>query len=140
MRNLFKYAKAYGGADPQLTDGDVFRIEVSLKAVQVVQAGTGKTVVTTEETGATTEERVGATEEVGGTTEETTAKRQVYAEKMSEYILNLIRVKPLITAKELAQRCSMTEDGMFWTMKQLKAKGMIRRVGPTKGGHWEVVE
>ena len=162
VRNLFKYAKAYGGADPQLTDGDVFRIEVSLKAVQVVQAGTGKTVVTTEETGATTEEthvttekttkkvsrttkktteeKVGTTEEVGGTTEETTVKRQAHAEKTPEYILNLIRVTPLITAKELAQRCGMTEDGMFWTMKQLKAKGMIRRVGPTKGGHWEVVE
>ena len=35
VRNLFKYAKAYGGADPQLTDGDIFRIEVSLKSLEV---------------------------------------------------------------------------------------------------------
>lgn len=35
MRNLFKYSKAYGGSDPQLTDGDVFRAEVSLKALEV---------------------------------------------------------------------------------------------------------
>ena len=26
MRNLMKYGKAYGGADPQLIEGDVFRM------------------------------------------------------------------------------------------------------------------
>ena len=35
VRNLFKYAKAYGGSLPRLTDGDVFRIEVSLKNLPV---------------------------------------------------------------------------------------------------------
>ena len=39
VRNLFKYAKAYGGADPQLTDGDIFRIEVSLKSLEVAPKG-----------------------------------------------------------------------------------------------------
>ena len=35
VRNLFKYAKAYGGSLPRLTDGDVFLIEVSLKNLPV---------------------------------------------------------------------------------------------------------
>ena len=39
VRNLYKYAKAYGGSDPQLKDGDVFRIEVSLKSLEVAPIG-----------------------------------------------------------------------------------------------------
>jgi ATP-dependent DNA helicase RecG len=39
VRNLFKYSKAYGGADPQLTDGDVFRTEISLKALNLAPMG-----------------------------------------------------------------------------------------------------
>ena len=30
MRNLMKYGKAYGGADPQLIEGDVFRMIISV--------------------------------------------------------------------------------------------------------------
>lgn len=37
VRNLFKYAKAYGGSSPRLTEGDIFRIEVSLKNLQVAR-------------------------------------------------------------------------------------------------------
>ena len=40
---------------------------------------------------------------------------------------------------ELAEKCNLTEDGIYWQLKQLKAKGIIRRVGPDKGGHWEVI-
>ncbi len=35
VRNLYKYAKAYGGADPQLKDGDVFRIEIPFTSMEV---------------------------------------------------------------------------------------------------------
>lgn len=37
VRNLFKYAKSYGGEDPRLTEGDVFRIEVPLRKLQVAR-------------------------------------------------------------------------------------------------------
>ena len=30
MRNVMKYDKAYGGADPQLIEGDVFRMIISV--------------------------------------------------------------------------------------------------------------
>lgn len=37
VRNLFKYAKSYGGDTPQLKDGDVFHAEVSLKSLDIEQ-------------------------------------------------------------------------------------------------------
>ncbi len=35
--------------------------------------------------------------------------------------------------------CGITEDGFYWNIKKLKEGGIIRRVGPDKGGHWEIV-
>lgn len=35
---------------------------------------------------------------------------------------------------------SLTRRGVEEQIKSLIAKGIIRRVGPDKGGHWEVVE
>ena len=120
--------------------------ETMKKVLEERQIGTEENRITTEEKNVTTEERNATTEEnritteeKNVTTEETTTRDLTCAEK-TECILDLIRTQPFITAKELAKRCGMTEDGMFWKMKQLKAKGVIRRVGATKGGHWEVVE
>lgn len=35
---------------------------------------------------------------------------------------------------------SLTRRGVEEQIKSLKAKGIIRRVGPDKGGHWDVLE
>ncbi|MCQ2274485.1 MAG: hypothetical protein MJZ86_06785 [Bacteroidales bacterium] len=31
-------------------------------------------------------------------------------------------------------------DGVKWNLQQMKNKNLIRRVGPDKGGHWEVID
>ena len=59
--------------------------------------------------------------------------------KTTEKILNVIRENPKITRRQLAEMCGLTIDGIYWSIKQLRAKGIIRRVGPTNGGHWEIV-
>ena len=63
------------------------------------------------------------------TTENTT-------EKTTEKILTTITTNPYITQSELAKVCGITEDGVYWNIKKLKEGGIIRRVGPDKGGHW----
>ena len=60
-------------------------------------------------------------------------------EKTTEKILTTITKNPYITQSELAKVCGITEDGIYWNIKKLKEGGIIRRVGPDKGGHWEVV-
>ena len=61
-------------------------------------------------------------------------------EKTTEEILALIRKMPRMTMKEMATRCGLTEDGVYWHIKRLREKGELRHVGPKKGGHWEVAE
>ena len=70
------------------------------------------------------------------TTEKTTEKTMG---NTATNILRIVRDFPSISMKDLAIKCGITEDGVYWNFKQLKALGRIRRIGPDKGGHWEVV-
>ena len=31
-------------------------------------------------------------------------------------------------------------DGIYWNMKKMRSNGIIRRVGPDKGGYWEILK
>lgn len=57
----------------------------------------------------------------------------------TQKILSLIKQKSDITRQELAEACRISSDGIKWQLKKLQEKGVIRRVGPDKGGHWEIV-
>ena len=46
--------------------------------------------------------------------------------------------KPEITIAELARRLKRTERTIERLINKLKADEVIRRIGPAKGGHWEV--
>ena len=59
---------------------------------------------------------------------------------MSGILLAIYSKNPSLTNKELAAICGITTDGVYYQLKQLKASGKIRRVGPNKGGHWEVIK
>ncbi len=73
------------------------------------------------------------------TTESTTGTTTEKREKTTEKIIRLIKNNPHITNKELAEACGLTEDGVYWNTKKLKKNNIIRRVGGTYGGHWEVL-
>jgi ATP-dependent DNA helicase RecG len=60
--------------------------------------------------------------------------------KSSQKILELISASPSITISEIADRLGMTTRGVDKNIKRLKEQGVICRVGPDKGGHWEVIE
>lgn len=60
--------------------------------------------------------------------------------KSKEKILNLILQNPSITTKELAEMIGLSIAGIEKNLRQMKENNQIRRVGPDKGGHWEVIE
>ena len=82
--------------------------------------GTGTAQTTTPEHAVTTLE----------TTPETSEDRIFWAIKMS----------PTITVSELANMTGLSIDGVKWNLRKLKSLGKLRRVGHTKGGHWEVLK
>ena len=60
--------------------------------------------------------------------------------KMSGKILAEIREKAEITIPELSARIGVTERTIERKIKILQGAGSLRRIGPAKGGHWEVVD
>ena len=66
---------------------------------------------------------------------------QKTTQKTTQKILELIRENPYITRKELAKKIdNITEDGIKYYLKRLKEKGILKRIGPDKGGYWEIIE
>jgi ATP-dependent DNA helicase RecG len=58
--------------------------------------------------------------------------------EVQQTILRLMATQPTISAKALSERVGMTPRGVQKNIDFLKKKGLVERVGPAKGGHWEV--
>jgi len=55
-------------------------------------------------------------------------------------ILDMIRDDRRITYRQLAAALGINESAVIKHMQNLKHKGVLKRIGPARGGHWEVVE
>ena len=47
---------------------------------------------------------------------------------------------PTITTRELADIVGLSVKGVEKVIRVLKAEGVLKRIGPDKGGHWEVLK
>ncbi|MEQ8159375.1 MAG: winged helix-turn-helix transcriptional regulator [Mesotoga sp.] len=52
----------------------------------------------------------------------------------------MLKKKPSITRRELAQELALSEDGIKYHLRKLKEQNRIRHVGATKKGYWEVLK
>ena len=50
-----------------------------------------------------------------------------------------MRVDQTITIAQLVENVGVKDRAIKKQIEKLKAQGRIRRVGPDKGGHWEVI-
>jgi ATP-dependent DNA helicase RecG len=74
-------------------------------------------------------------------TEKTPGKATEKAtEKTTEKILAALRENPQDSATELAKKLGISYHTIDWNFRKLRKQQRIRRVGPDKGGHWEVVD
>ncbi len=62
------------------------------------------------------------------------------SQKTSQKIIQLMLNDPMITIAELAQNIGITERATKMQIEKMKAQGKIQRIGPDKGGRWEVAE
>jgi ATP-dependent DNA helicase RecG len=60
--------------------------------------------------------------------------------KTREKIINAILENPNVTTQELSQILEISAKGVEWQIARLKQEGVLKRIGPAKGGHWEIVE
>ena len=62
------------------------------------------------------------------------------SEKSSEKIIRVIRENPTVSAQEIASMLALSSRAIEKHLSKLKEKGVLKRIGPDKGGHWEVLK
>jgi len=60
--------------------------------------------------------------------------------KSSVKIIKLLKSNPKMTIPQIAEKIQITTRGVEKNIKQLQTNGQLRRIGPDKGGHWEVID
>ena len=60
--------------------------------------------------------------------------------KTVDRLLELIRGNPKITFAEMVSAAGISRSAIQKHIERLKDAQRLRRVGPDKGGHWEVIE
>lgn len=61
-------------------------------------------------------------------------------EKTRDRIIRLLRNDPKLSAGSLAAEIGISEKGIRRQLSTLKANGILRRIGPDRGGEWLVVD
>ena len=54
-------------------------------------------------------------------------------------IVELVSTNSKVSISELADKVGISQTAIENNLRWLKMQGIIRRVGPDKGGHWEVI-
>ncbi|MFK7806969.1 MAG: RNA-binding domain-containing protein [Saprospiraceae bacterium] len=117
VRNTHKFLELYTpGATPTFTEGDVFEIVIPIE---------GETVAITPQKASTkTEEK----------TEEKTR------EKTREKIIRLLKNRNTLSANDLSEIIGVSESAIEKHIVKLKKQKILKRIGPDKGGYWEIIE
>lgn len=75
-----------------------------------------------------------------GTTQTTTqTTTQKSDQKSDQKIIMAIKENPKITRAELQNITGLSESGVKKILRQLQQKGLLNRISPDKGGHWEII-
>ena len=118
---LFEACEEYGLPKPELIDFDGdFRVNMYRKAESVI----GVNGVTTQATQDTTQATQGTT--------------QAELSEDDKAVLMSIAEDPHITQKEMAAKLDWKIDRVKYYLNKLKRKGIVKRVGTSQNGHWEV--
>jgi len=76
----------------------------------------------------------------GGTTEASEQTSEEASVETSGRILALLSAAPTLTAKQMASQLDLTPRAVEMQLAKLKAENRLQRIGPNKGGHWEVLK
>lgn len=112
VKNIVKYSKVYSGTIPEFIDGDVFKTKISLNGT------------------------------VNGTVNDTvngTVNVDVNLSETEKAVLDCIRDNNSIGVAEIVSWTEKGRSTIMRSIKSLKEKGFIRRVGSDKTGSWEIL-
>ena len=61
-------------------------------------------------------------------------------QKNADRLLGLLKDRPQATQGDMVAIVGINRSAIQRHLSNLKAAGRLRRIGPDKGGHWEVVD
>ena len=61
-------------------------------------------------------------------------------QKTSDRLVSLLKDYPALTQEGMAKAIGISRQAIQKHLRNLKASGRLRRIGPDKGGHWEVID
>lgn len=135
VRNLYKYTKIYSGGEPDFEEGDVFKLTVPLKERNESER--------VDDNGTKTCTKVGTNGTKVGTksgTNDTKTGTDVHEEDIEAKIVELIRENKKITQKEMQEQTGTSLRSIKRYISKLQSDGVIKRVGSSRSGYWEINE
>ena len=60
-------------------------------------------------------------------------------QKTQQKIVELVKEDAYITTQRMADLIGIDRSNIARAIKKLQHQGILRRVGPDKGGHWEII-
>ena len=166
VRNLYKYVRAYSGGEPQIIEGDVFRIIVPLDEKLISESGPKQEVDndTKDKTGDTkgnpaaivddeqnviqrtgnadtiidTKDALGDTKGMASDTKET---QNILSDlsKRNLDVLRLLAQNPELNRAEISRLLSVSTSTVSRALSTLEKKNLIRRKGGRRYGKWIVL-
>ena len=121
---MYKYTKIYSGGEPDFEEGDVFKLTVPLKERNESEH--------VDDNGTKTCTKVGTNDTKTGT--------DVHEEDIEAKIVELIRENKKITQKEMQEQTGTSLRSIKRYISKLQSDGVIKRVGSSRSGYWEINE
>ena len=137
LRRVLEELAAYGVKPLQIEDGGIdVRVNVFRNAALGGEESEDNRYV---ERGSRSDRQKSTPKEVG-VNERVNEKVNERVNERQAAIIAIVSDNPYITQSELASRLGISLVHVNKNMKKLQGLGVIRRVGPDKGGHWEVLQ
>lgn len=112
IRNLYKYVPIYTGKEPMIEDEDMYIVRMALPKVMTM---------------------------TWGNTTEMSRKTQKWPEK-AQQIIEAILHNAGVSIQQLEEQLQIWHTTIKKILREMQIEGIIRRVGPNKGGHWEIID
>jgi len=127
VRKLFEYVSKYSGKDPEMIDGDIFKIIVPLDDnYSFDMHGNGETSVAASKN---TENKIYSANGNGINSG---------INDLRNKIISLLHETPQITAQQIADFLNMDRRKIESHIRVLKKSGIVKREGARKNGRWVV--
>ena len=55
-------------------------------------------------------------------------------------ILELVNENPYISKREMSEEIGISTTAIDKNISTLKNKGLLKRIGPARGGHWKIIK